>query len=275
MGRESHLLTHGVDVNFWRSASATNGVIDKLERPLIVFWGVIDRRMDFAFMERLSRSLASGTVVLAGPEQDPDPAVPPTAAFTAPARCRSRRCRVWRGGGCLVMPYVDQPVTRAMQPLKLKEYLATGKPVVVRDLPANREWAERATRSRRFAGIVCGSRPATPGVWRAARASQGERTARRGKLEGESQRVCEYHLRFMTPQSPPTILDARVLSGSGGGPDKTLIHSPPFLAAAGYRMLCAYLHDPADPGFELLNKKAELAGTQLISVADRGPLIGV
>jgi hypothetical protein len=29
-----------------------------------------------------------------------------------------------------------------MQPLKLKEYLATGTPAVVRDLPANREWAD-------------------------------------------------------------------------------------------------------------------------------------
>jgi hypothetical protein len=27
-----------------------------------------------------------------------------------------------------------------MQPLKLKEYLATGKPAVVRNLPATREW---------------------------------------------------------------------------------------------------------------------------------------
>jgi len=71
---------------------------------------------------------------------------------------------------------------------------------------------------------------------------------------------------------PPTILDARVLSGSGGGPDKTLINSPPFLARHGYRMLCAYLHDPDDPGFEVLRRKAEVAGTSLISVADRGPL---
>ncbi len=44
----------------------------------------------------------------------------------------------------LVMPYADLPVTRAMQPLKLKEYLATGKPVVVRSLPATREWADAA-----------------------------------------------------------------------------------------------------------------------------------
>jgi hypothetical protein len=40
------------------------------------------------------------------------------------------------------MPYEDMPVTRLIQPLKLKEYLATGKPVVVRDLPANRAWAD-------------------------------------------------------------------------------------------------------------------------------------
>jgi hypothetical protein len=47
-----------------------------------------------------------------------------------------------REAAVLVMPYADLPVTRAMQPLKLKEYLATGKPTVVSHLPANREWAD-------------------------------------------------------------------------------------------------------------------------------------
>ena len=69
----------------------------------------------------------------------------------------------------------------------------------------------------------------------------------------------------------PTILDARVLSGAGGGPDKTLINSPPFLAKAGYRMLCAYLHHPDDAGFEILRTKAQFADISLISIADRGP----
>ena len=40
------------------------------------------------------------------------------------------------------MPYADLPVTRAMQPLKLKEYLATGKPVVVRRLPSTDAWSD-------------------------------------------------------------------------------------------------------------------------------------
>src|SRR5262249_51716196 len=49
--------------------------------------------------------------------------------------------RLAREAAVLVMPYADLPVTRAMQPLKLKEYLATSRPVVVRDLPAVRAWA--------------------------------------------------------------------------------------------------------------------------------------
>jgi hypothetical protein len=47
-----------------------------------------------------------------------------------------------RAATVLVMPYADIPATRAMQPLKLKEYLATGKPAVVRRLPSTESWAD-------------------------------------------------------------------------------------------------------------------------------------
>lgn len=145
MGRASHLLTHGVDVEFWRQppSGVTIPQLAQLERPLVVFWGVVDRRMDVAFVRRLDAEMTCGTLVFAGPESDPDPAL---------GQCR----RLVRLGSLpfeqlpalaheaavLIMPYADLPVTRAMQPLKLKEYLATGKPVVVRALPATREWAD-------------------------------------------------------------------------------------------------------------------------------------
>lgn len=145
MGRCSHLLTHGVDVDFWRDPPPGDAIagLSGLERPLIVFWGMIDRRMDAAFVQRLGEEQTKGTIVLAGPEAEPDPNV---------ISCR-RVCRLGalpfaqlpllgRSADVIIMPYVDQPVTRAMQPLKLKEYLATGKPVVVRDLPATRGWAD-------------------------------------------------------------------------------------------------------------------------------------
>ena len=52
--------------------------------------------------------------------------------------------RLARSANVLIMPYADLPVTRAMQPLKFKEYLATGKPVVAARLPATTEWTDAA-----------------------------------------------------------------------------------------------------------------------------------
>ncbi|HEY3789412.1 MAG TPA: glycosyltransferase [Urbifossiella sp.] len=71
--------------------------------------------------------------------------------------------------------------------------------------------------------------------------------------------------------SAPVVLDARVVTGSGGGPDKTILNSPRFLEPLGYRMLCAYLHPPEDPGFEAIRANAARYGAPLISIPDRGP----
>jgi glycosyltransferase involved in cell wall biosynthesis len=67
----------------------------------------------------------------------------------------------------------------------------------------------------------------------------------------------------------PVVLHARVCVGAGGGPEKTILNSPRFLVGR-YHLLCAYLHPPSDPGFDILRAKAEKAGAPLLSVPDRG-----
>jgi glycosyltransferase involved in cell wall biosynthesis len=142
-GRDAALLTHGVDLSFWSGGGQAPPCLDGLERPLIVFWGLVDRRLDLAFLRRLTAALRQGTVVLAGPHDQPDPEL-----STLPRLVRvgslpfGELPGLARAAAVLIMPYADLPVTRAMQPLKLKEYLATERPVVVADLPANREWAD-------------------------------------------------------------------------------------------------------------------------------------
>lgn len=158
-GRAAALLTHGVDLEHWRGAedripegdspisaarkSGQSPLPPGLERPLVVFWGLIDRRMDAGFLARLAGDLDRGTIVLVGPEDDPDPALaqlprlrrfPPVPYERLPALARE--------AAVLVMPYADLPVTRAMQPLKLTEYLATGRPVVARRLPSTQAWSD-------------------------------------------------------------------------------------------------------------------------------------
>jgi glycosyltransferase involved in cell wall biosynthesis len=69
----------------------------------------------------------------------------------------------------------------------------------------------------------------------------------------------------------PVVLHARVVSGTGGGPDKTILNSPRFLEPAGYRALCAYMHPPGDPGLDHIRSRAEAWGAPLLSIPDRGP----
>jgi glycosyltransferase involved in cell wall biosynthesis len=75
-----------------------------------------------------------------------------------------------------------------------------------------------------------------------------------------------------TTHAAPVVLDTRVVTGSGGGPDKTILNSPRFITPLGYRMLCAYLHPPHDPGYRVIEEKAAKYGAELLSIPDRGPL---
>lgn len=117
--------------------------VDGIAGPLIVFWGVIDRRMDSPSLIQLSQDLIEGTIVLIGPQQDPDPALLALPNVRVlPAQPLSALPAIAEQANVLIMPYADLPVTRAMQPLKLKEYLATGKSVVVKRLPSTDAWAD-------------------------------------------------------------------------------------------------------------------------------------
>lgn len=142
LGRSSSLLTHGVDLDFWSTTpELVIPGLDSVPGPLAVFFGVIDRRLDLEFLARLDATMTAGTILLVGPQADPDPALRSMKRVLLwPALAYEQLPTLARAASVLIMPYGDMPVTRAMQPLKLKEYLASGKPAVVRDLPANRVW---------------------------------------------------------------------------------------------------------------------------------------
>jgi glycosyltransferase involved in cell wall biosynthesis len=146
LGKEADLLTHGVDVERWHCASKSEAAfpleLAGLEPPFIVFWGSIDRRMDVSYVKAVAASINKGTVVLLGPQDDPDSALFSTTRVAARSAVPFNRLpAIAQVADALVMPYADIPATRAMQPLKLKEYLATDRPVIVRDLPSTRPWA--------------------------------------------------------------------------------------------------------------------------------------
>jgi glycosyltransferase involved in cell wall biosynthesis len=71
---------------------------------------------------------------------------------------------------------------------------------------------------------------------------------------------------------PPMVLHVRVVTGHGGGPEKTILNSPRFLNRLGYQSKLAYLHPPGDPGIEVLKSRGEPLDAEVLSIPDRGPL---
>src|SRR5690242_1470199 len=68
-----------------------------------------------------------------------------------------------------------------------------------------------------------------------------------------------------------TVLDTRVVTGVGGGPEKTIFNSPRFLNGSKYRSLACYMRSPQDTGFTEVRRRAKEQGCPLIEIDDYGP----
>ena len=69
----------------------------------------------------------------------------------------------------------------------------------------------------------------------------------------------------------PLVLHTRVVTGAGGGPEKTILNSPRFLPELGYRSICAYMRPANDAGFAAIRRRAEHWNAPLIEIDDGGP----
>ncbi len=68
-------------------------------------------------------------------------------------------------------------------------------------------------------------------------------------------------------ESRPFVLHTRVVTGTGGGPEKTILNSPRYLARYGIDCACLFMRPPGDPGFATLERKAETAGAEKSSAS--------
>jgi glycosyltransferase involved in cell wall biosynthesis len=126
----------GVDVDHFGKAMLSGTVIPKeiarLTKPVFGFFGVVDERMDYELVTKLADMTPYGNVVIIGPSTKVDPTSFP-----------HRENLHWLGGFdydllpnyargfdvCLV-PFALNEATEYINPTKVLEYLATGRPVV-------------------------------------------------------------------------------------------------------------------------------------------------
>jgi glycosyltransferase involved in cell wall biosynthesis len=134
------LVTHGVDVEHFRTACTTS--LDTppdcagMTRPVIGFFGLIAEWVDVEVFRYLAAARPEWTLLLIGEVQ-----ADTTALRNLPnVRILGRRsydslpayCRTF---DVAILPFVTNELTTAANPLKLREYLAAGLPVVSTPLP--------------------------------------------------------------------------------------------------------------------------------------------
>ena len=173
-------LPQGVDVEHFAEARREGPVHPRLAglpSPVIGFLGTLDDRLDSGLLRHLA-SRWRGSVVLAGPRLRGAPRLPRSVRWIGHVPYEDL-AQVARAVDVWMLPYVVGRRTDAIDPLKLREYLATGIPVVSTPLPEVKRWVPHV---RTAASPDEFTRVAT----RAAAAPEQGRAGRLASLDGHT-----------------------------------------------------------------------------------------
>lgn len=139
------LVTHGVDCrHFAKAADDTTeipGDVDSIPRPILGFWGLIQDWIDVELLAEIARRRSDWSIVLIG-EAATDMS---RLGGLANVHVLGRRPYASLPGYAKafdvgLIPFRRNPLTEAVNPIKLREYLSAGLPVVGTPLPEVRRY---------------------------------------------------------------------------------------------------------------------------------------
>lgn len=157
------VVPNGVDPEIWAQPDPAPDWLTELPGPRLLYIGTLDSRLDVEAVRAVARAWPEGRVALVGPLTEPDHlaellAEPNVVNHGAVSR-REVAALACAADACLV-PHNKTPLTEAMSPLKLYEYLASGRPVVATDLEPVRRVEGPVTRVEPGGDFVAGVRAA-------------------------------------------------------------------------------------------------------------------
>ncbi|HEX8953152.1 MAG TPA: glycosyltransferase [Polyangia bacterium] len=146
------LVRHGVEQAHFKKAldPATEIPADvrALPRPLFGFYGLVAEWVDLEAIARVAEAWPHGSVVVVGEHNNASPAGLARLRVLPNVHLLGRKPYAALPGYCkafdvALLPFVKNELTDNANPLKLREYLAAGLPVVSTDIPEARAVAER------------------------------------------------------------------------------------------------------------------------------------
>ncbi len=132
------VVPNGVDPAEWVEPGPPPEWMARLPGPRFLYVGTLDTRLDVEAVRAVARAWPQGSVALVGPLADPAHLAPlqaePNVTMPGPVGREQVTALARFADACLV-PHHRLPLTEAMSPLKIYEYLAGGGPVAATDLP--------------------------------------------------------------------------------------------------------------------------------------------
>ena len=136
---EASLLPHGVDVeHLARACDPATPALAGVRRgkPVLGYLGLVDARLDVELVMGVARARPDWDLVFVGPtDAAPDPRLRGDNVRFFPAVPYARLPEAMAAFDVALLPYVQSELTRSINPLKLREYLASGRPIVATSLP--------------------------------------------------------------------------------------------------------------------------------------------
>ncbi|GLZ38313.1 glycosyltransferase [Actinokineospora sp. NBRC 105648] len=143
-GERAYFLDHGVDLQHFRRRADLPADIARIPGPRIGFFGSLDDYLvDFDLLERLAQEFPQASLVLIG---DATLSMDRFAKYPNVHWLDFRPYAEIPGYGTgfdvAIMPWLDNDWIKHANPIKMKEYLALGLPVVSTDFPEVRRYAD-------------------------------------------------------------------------------------------------------------------------------------
>lgn len=136
-GGPSVVVPNGIDPTEWTGPCSPLEWMAELPRPIYLYVGSLDLRIDVDWVRALAQAEPSSTLLFVGPLMGPDHLAPlndlPNVRIRPPVERAELRGLI-RGADVGLLPHTVTRLTTAMSPLKLLEYLAAGLPVAATDL---------------------------------------------------------------------------------------------------------------------------------------------
>jgi glycosyltransferase involved in cell wall biosynthesis len=180
LGADPVIVRHGVEVERFAQRPGPPADLVALERPLVGCVGLIDDHMDLGALRALADGLDGGTLVLVGDANIALNELRHPRIVLLGRRPYADMPAYVHAFDCCIVPFAAGPLTEAVNPIKLREYLAAGRPVVSAPMPEVERYAEgvrfAATGAEWVAQVRAAIADDAPGAQAARRALVEEET---------------------------------------------------------------------------------------------------